>query len=94
MNKNNRSVLEIIIENLATERLDKVAFADDCYIKLAKEYHNSENEFEATLVPEQHKLFIKVTDDFNAVSAHYARLAYELGLRDFTELWTELSKAK
>ena len=62
MDKNNRSVLKIMIENLATERLDKVALTDDYYIELAKEYHDSEENFESTLTPEQHKLFIKITD--------------------------------
>ena len=94
MDKNNRSVLEILVKNLATERLDQVAFSNDRYIELTKEYHDSESDFELTLTPEQRKMFIKVTDNFNAVSALYARLAYEQGLRDIAELWQELIAKK
>lgn len=86
-----KGILDIIIENLTNERLDSIVFANDEYKNLLQKYNESANIFESSLTPEQQTLYNAFTVDYNAMSAMYARLAYELGLRDLAELCTELT---
>lgn len=87
-----KGILDIIIENLTNERLDNLIFANDEYKNLLQKYNKISAIFENSLTPEQHKKFIIFMDDYNALSAMYARLAYEQGMRDVAELWNELTE--
>lgn len=86
------NILDILIDNCTNERLDKIVFANDEYKKLLEQYNKSSQSFEDSLTPEQKKIFDTFTVDYNALSAMYARLAYEQGLRDIVALWNELTE--
>ena len=87
-----KKILDIIIENMTNERLDSIVFANDEYKNLLQKYNQSSDDFESSLTPEQKKNFDAFTVDYNALSALYARLAYEQGMRDCAELWNELTE--
>ena len=86
------TVLNTMIDNLTNERLDEIIFANDEYKKLLERYNQSSEIFENSLTPEQRTLYNAFTVDYNALSAMYARLAYEQGMRDIVALWNELTE--
>lgn len=87
-----KRILDILIDNCTNERLDSIIFANDEYKNLLQKYNASSEIFESSLTPEQQTLYNAFTADYNAMSALYARLAYEQGMRDCASLWQELTK--
>ena len=86
-----KSVLNILIDNCTNERLDAIVFANEDYKEIKKQASNSFQTLVDSLTPEQNRLFNAYTANENALSALYARLAYEQGQRDIIELLKSLA---
>lgn len=86
-----KSVLNILIDNCTNERLDAIVFANEDYKEIKKQASNSFQTLLDSLTPEQNRLFNLYTVNENALSALYARLAYEQGQRDIIELLKSLA---
>lgn len=86
-----KSVLNILIDNCTNERLDAIVVANEDYKEIKKQASNSFQTLLDSLTPEQDRLFNLYTVNENTLSALYARLSYEQGLRDITELLKSLT---
>lgn len=87
-----KSVLNILIDNCTNERLDAIVLANEDYKEIKKQASNSFQALLDSLTPEQGRLFNTYTINENELSALYAKLAYEQGLRDITELLKSLAQ--
>lgn len=91
MNINN-SVLDILIDNCTNERLDAIIISEPAYTEASQACDDALQNLDNVLTPEEKKIFDTFTVKQNALSALYARLAYEQGMRDVVTLWNELTE--
>lgn len=87
-----KDVLNIMINNLTNERLDGIVANNQDYIKASNNANTLLDNLDSALTPEQRQLLDDYCTAQNESASLYARLAYEQGLRDITELWQVLTE--
>ena len=90
-----QDIVQILVQNLMNERLDRIALQDEGYCRAERELAEWLKRYEELLLSEKDAERIgHIFESYVSQSARYAEVAYRQGMKDSVQLLTEIGLLK